>query len=152
MNIVYADVPPLSCIDELEALAPAHYAELCVHKQFDFEPDWDTYKFIAEKGGLRLITVRADDELVGYMVFIVRPHMHYKSCLTASEDLYYLRKDMRQGRIGLRMFKYAEEALKRIGVQRINVHTKVHMDNSRLLEYLGYECTDKLFVKMLEQV
>lgn len=149
MNVVYADVPPFEFVSEIERLFPEHYEELCVTKEFPFEPDWDCYRFMAERGSLRVITVRADDELVGYMVFIVRPHLHYKSCLTASEDLYYLRKDMRQGRIGLRMFKYAEEALTRIGVQRIIIHTKVHLDNSRLLEYLGYKFTDKLFTKMV---
>lgn len=147
MNLVYADVPPLSFLQELEPLIGPHYAELCVDKSFSPEPDMEVYTFLAEKGKLRTITVRADDELVGYMVFVVRPHLHYKSCLMAYEDLYYLRADMRQGRIGLRMFKYAEEVLAGLGVNKIVVHTKVHMDNSRLLEYLGYSLTDKLFSK-----
>jgi len=29
------------------------------------------------------------------------------------------------------------------------MHTKVHLDNSRLFEYLGYKMTDKVFSKML---
>ena len=41
--------------------------------------------------------------------------------------------------------------LKRIGVQRIIMHTKIHMDNSKLFEYLGYKMTDKLFTKILTQ-
>lgn len=147
MNLVYADVPPLDFVDEMAALFPAHYEELCTDKTYPFEPDWDLYKLFASNNMLRVITVRADSELIGYMVFNVRPHLHYKSCLTAFEDLYYLRPDMRQGRIGIRMFKYAEEVLARIGVQKIIVHTKVHMDNSRLLEYLGYSLTDKIFAK-----
>jgi hypothetical protein len=47
------------------------------------------------------------------------------------------------------MFQYAEKALKRIGVDRIIIHTKVHLDNSRLLEYLDYHQTDKLFSKII---
>jgi hypothetical protein len=39
--------------------------------------------------------------------------------------------------------------LKGIGVNRIIMHTKVHMDNSKLFEYLGYKWTDKLFTKIL---
>lgn len=150
MKIVYADVPPMQFLPEMQELFPMHYDELCVTKEFPLEPNWTAYNFFAEHNMLRVITVRADGELVGYMVFVVQPHLHYKSCLTASEDIYYLRPDMRQGRIGLKMFKYAEEALRRIGVQRIVIHTKVHMDNSRLLEYLDYKLTDKLFSKIVE--
>ena len=35
------------------------------------------------------------------------------------------------------------------GVDRIIMHTKIHMDNSRLFEYLGYKHTDKLYTKIL---
>jgi len=48
------------------------------------------------------------------------------------------------------MFQYAEEALKKIGVNRILIHTKVHLDNSRLLEYLGYSWTDKIYAKTIQ--
>lgn len=147
MNIIYADVPPLDFLTEMEPLFPLHYEELCVDKRWPCEPDLDVYRMLADKGMLRVITVRADGELVGYMVFIIRPHLHYKSCLCAFEDLYFLRKDMRQGRIGIRMFNYTEAALKRIGVQKMIVHTKAHMDVSRLLEYLDFKLVDKMYSK-----
>jgi hypothetical protein len=47
------------------------------------------------------------------------------------------------------LFQYAEKVLKDIGVNRIIMHTKIHLDNSRLFEYLGYTLTDKLFTKLL---
>lgn len=150
MKILYEDVEPLKFVPEMEQLFPLHYDELCVTKEFPLEPNWEAYKFYAERRMLRVITVRSDGELVGYMVFVIAPHLHYKSCLTATEDIYYLRPDMRAGRIGIRMFMYAEEVLKRIGVRRIVMHTKVHSDNSRLFEYLGYRATDKVFSKIVE--
>jgi hypothetical protein len=39
--------------------------------------------------------------------------------------------------------------LRDAGVHRIIMHTKLHLDNSRLFEYLGYKMTDKLFTKIL---
>jgi hypothetical protein len=39
--------------------------------------------------------------------------------------------------------------LKSVNVNRIIMHTKVHLDNSRLFEYLGYKNSDKLFTKIL---
>jgi N-acetylglutamate synthase-like GNAT family acetyltransferase len=69
--------------------------------------------------------------------------------MTAIEDLYFVTKSFRKGRVGIRLFQYAEKVLKERGVQRIVMHTKVHLDNSKLFEYLGYKMTDKVFTKML---
>ncbi len=147
--LVYADCDPFAFVEELKELFPLHYEELCVTKDFPLVPDYDAYKRLANAGMLRCITVRADEELVGYIIFIVQPHLHYMTCKTAFEDIYYVRPDFRKGRVGIRLFKYAEEVLKAIGVNRVIMHTKIHMDNSKLFEYLGYKWTDKLFTKIL---
>jgi len=147
--LVYADCDPFAFVEELKELFPLHYEELCVTKDFPLAPDYDAYKRLADAGMLRCITVRADEELIGYIIFVVQPHLHYMTCKTAFEDIYYIRPDFRKGRVGIRLFKYAEEVLKGIGVNRIIMHTKIHMDNSKLFEYLGYKWTDKLFTKIL---
>jgi GNAT superfamily N-acetyltransferase len=147
--LVYADCDPFAFVEELKELFPLHYEELCVTKDFPLAPDYDAYKRLADVGMLRCITVRADEELIGYIIFVVQPHLHYMTCKTAFEDIYYIRPDFRKGRVGIRLFKYAEEVLKGIGVNRIIMHTKIHMDNSKLFEYLGYKWTDKLFTKIL---
>lgn len=148
-QLLYEDVPPLKFLDELKQIFPVHYEELCVTKEYELEPDYDTYQFLADRNWLRCITCRCDGELIGYIVFIIRPHLHYKSCLTATEDIYYVKKEYRRGRVGLRLFMYAEQVLKGLGVNRVVMHTKVHLDNSRIFEYLGYKNTDKVFSKML---
>jgi len=148
-QIIYEDVDPWKFVDELKEIFPVHYEELSVTKEYELEPDYDAYKRLADCNWLRCITCRCDAELIGYIVFVVQPHLHYKSCLTAFEDIYYVKKEYRKGRVGLRLFKYAEDVLKKRGVNRIIMHTKVHMDHSRIFEYLGYKNTDKLFSKML---
>lgn len=148
-QIVYADVDGFSVLNEMDELFPAHYEELCVTKEFEYDPDYDAYRRLAQAGMLRCITCRADGELIGYIIFIIGPHLHYKSCITATEDIYFIRKDYRKGRIGIKLFQYAEQVLKERGIQRIVMHTKVHLDNSRLFEYLGYKQTDKVFTKIL---
>jgi len=148
-TLVYADCNLLAFIEEMKVLFPLHYDELCVTKDFPLSPDYDAYKRLADAGMLRCITVRADEEVIGYAIFVIQPHLHYMTCKTAFEDIYYIRPDFRKGRVGIRLFKYAEEVLKGIGVNRIIMHTKIHMDNSKLFEYLGYKWTDKLFTKIL---
>ena len=149
MNIVYEDVDPFKFLEEMKAIFPAHYEELCVTKDFPLDPDYDAYKRMSESGQLKAVICRAEAEVIGYIVFIIQPHLHYKTCLTAFEDLYYVKKEYRKGRVGLKLFQYAEKALRNIGVNRIIMHTKVIQDHSRLFEYLGYTNTDKLFTKLL---
>jgi GNAT superfamily N-acetyltransferase len=148
-TLVYADCDPFAFVKEMEVLFPLHYDELCVTKDFPLTPDYAAYKRLADAGMLRCITVRADEEMIGYAIFIVQPHLHYMTCKTAFEDIYYIRPDYRKGRVGIRLFKYAEDVLKGIGVNRVIMHTKVHMDNSKLFEYLGYKLTDKIYTKIL---
>ena len=148
-TIVYEDVDGFKFLDELEALFPEHYEELCVTKDYEANPDYDAYKAMAKAGILRCITCRSDGKLIGYIIFMVHKHLHYKDCMTAFEDLYFVSKEYRKGRIGIRLFQYAEKVLKERGVNRIVMHTTIHLDNSKLFEYLGYKFTDKIFTKML---
>ena len=148
-TLTYEDTDPFRFVEEMKQLFPIHYDELCVTKDFALEPDYDAYRRLCDAGMLRCITCRADSELIGYIIFVVQPHLHYKSCKTAFEDIYFITKEYRKGRIGIKLFQYAEKVLKDIGVNRIIMHTKIHLDNSKLFEYLGYTLTDKLFTKLL---
>jgi GNAT superfamily N-acetyltransferase len=152
MTITYQTEDPAEFIEALKGVLPEHYDELCVTKDFPLMPDYEAYGRLHVAGMLRCITVREDNELIGYALFIVHPHLHYKSCITAFEDIYFLKKEHRKGRVGIRLFQFVEDVLKREGVHRIIMHTKIHMDNTRLFEYLGYKLTDKLFTKILEKV
>jgi GNAT superfamily N-acetyltransferase len=147
--IEYAVEDPATFIEELKEVIPLHYDELCVTKDFPLMPDYEAYGRLYVAGFLRCVTARDESGLVGYAIFIVQPHLHYKSCKTAFEDIYFLRKEHRLGRTGIRLFQFAEEALRADGVNRIIMHTKIHMDNSKLFEYLGYKHTDKLYTKIL---
>ena len=149
MIINYVVEDPATFIEELKGILPDHYDELCVTKDFPLAPDYEGYGRLYNAGMLRCITARSEEGLVGYVIFIVQPHLHYRTCRTAFEDIYFLKKEYRLGRTGIRLFQFAEEALRADGVNRIIFHTKVHLDNSRLFEYLGYKHTDKLYTKIL---
>jgi len=147
--IEYTVEDPATFIDELKGILPEHYDELCVTKDFPLMPDYVAYGKLCVADMLRCIVARADGVLVGYALFIVSPHLHYSTCKTAFEDIYFLKKEYRLGRTGIRLFQFAETALRADGVNRIIMHTKIHLDNSKLFEYLGYKLTDKLYTKLL---
>lgn len=149
MTTTYHSEDPGTFIEELKGILPEHYDELCVTKDFPLVPDYEAYGRLYMAGMLRCITVREDGNLIGYAIFTVNPHLHYKTCKTAFEDIYFLKKEYRKGRLGIRLFQFAEDVLKQEGVNRVVMHTKIHLDNSRLFEYLGYKWTDKIYTKIL---
>jgi len=147
--IEYKDDSWLENLDELKEIIKDHYEELSVTKAYPLDPDWDAYKQILDAGRLKFVTCKKDGKLIGYIIYFVMPHLHYKTCLTAFEDIYFLKKEYRKGRVGIRLFQYAEKMLKEQGINRIIYNTKVHSDNTSLFEYLGYSFMDKVFTKLL---
>ena len=147
--IEYKDDGWLENLTELKEIIKDHYEELSVTKTFPLDPDWEAYKQLLDIGRLKFITCKDDGKLVGYIIFFISPHLHYKSCLTAFEDIYFLKKEYRKGRTGIRMFQFAEKVMKELKVDRLIYATKVHADNSSLFEYFGFKLMDKVFTKML---
>jgi len=145
----YKDDDWLENLPKLQEVIKDHYEELSVTKEFPLDPDWDAYKSLLDINRLKFITCKDNEELIGYIIFFIAPHLHYRTCLTAFEDIYFLKKEYRKGRTGLKLFQFAEKTLKNQGINRVIYNTKVHSDNSALFEYLGYKFVDKVFTKLL---
>lgn len=93
---------------------------------------------------------------MGYLAFFVQPHLHYRSTLTAVEDLFLLHAPYRRGMNGVRLFTTAIAALQDLGVRRIMLHTKVHFQKDRgglnkLFERLGFTHTDQVWSRHLDE-
>jgi L-amino acid N-acyltransferase YncA len=133
----------------------AHWHELGVHKdQMPLDPDYEYMLECAERNFFMVWAARDGKTLVGYIAFWIKPHTHYKSTLTAVEDLYYLSASYRKGTTGIRLFTTAMDALKRRGVKRVIVNEKVHFEQGRgglgaFLRRLEFIHTDNLYSRML---
>lgn len=157
MTISFQWEPAKRVMDDPEwtPLMLDHWEELAVHKdQMPLDPDYAEYLRADDLGFFRIWTARDEKMLVGYIGFWIRPHAHYKSTLTAVEDLYMLSPAYRKGMTGYRLFTTAFEALKERGVKRIFCHEKVHFETQRggvgkLLKRMGFIHTDNLYSKML---
>lgn len=133
-----------------------HWLEIGVNRdQVPLDPDWARYFDYDLLGLLRTLTVRSNGALVGYVVILVGPHMHYASTLWAQYDLYWLDPAYRQGWSGVKMFTEAERALREWGVKVVNINMKIHFDLSndgrmrKLLARLGYKPRDVVYAKVL---
>lgn len=150
MSITYQVERWNSVVCEMAPFAPLHWEEIALdHNAVPLDMNWNKYREMDKSGMLHLVTARDDGKIIGYHVSMIGGHLHYKSTLHASVDLYFVKQEYRKGRIGIKLFKFTEESLKAIGVQKIVTGTKVHKDNSRLFEYLGYHNTEIIFTKLI---
>lgn len=137
-------------LPELKVLLPGHYRELALNQdQVPLDPQYAVYIERERQGGLLFVTLRDAGELVGYYIGFIAPGLHYRTCLTCTTDIFYLRPDKRKGGAGLRMFQFVESELRRRGVQRWFMGSKVHMDASYLFKLIDAEPVETYYSKWL---
>lgn len=137
-------------LEELKTLLPLHYEELALNKdKVPLVPQYDIYLARDQRGELVFLTMRENGQLIGYFIGFVAPGLHYKTCLTCTMDIFYIHPDKRNGRAGIMLFKAVEEELKRRGVMRWFVGSKVHKDASVLFERLGFNRVEVYYSKWI---
>jgi hypothetical protein len=139
-----------ACTPEFREFEHIHWEELALTKDtIPVAMDWERYWQLEQENKLHTVTVREDGYLIGYHVTFVGGHYHYKDTLHGMVDLYFIAKQYRKSKIGVELLKFAERALKDLGVVKVITGCKIHMDHTKLFEGLGYEFTDKTFAKLI---
>ena len=138
--------PFVPFLEEVKPILPIHWEELALNKdKVPLDPQYDIYLARDARGEVLSVTAREDGKLMGYFVGFIAPGLHYKTCLTCTMDIFYVHPDHRGGGTGWHLFKTAEAELKRRGVQRLFVGSKLHKDASWLFERLGYEEVERYY-------
>ena len=135
---------------EVLPLLKRQWVEIAHYPDIPLRPDWDAYFNMAESGNLVSITVRVDEKLVGYAVYIMRHNIHYSTSLQAMQDILYVDPEYRRGRLGIKLLQRSEEILEKLGVQVIIQHVKLEHDFSPLLIRMGYEDVEKILCKRID--
>lgn len=148
--ITYQEEKFSDCVEECNIHAQKHWHEVaCDQAEVPLDMDWARYIEMEQKNVLHCITVRDDSKLIGYFWFFVSTHLHNKSTLMAFEDVYFVAPEYRKGRVGLKLFQYAEVIMKSVGVVKSVMTTKTLVDHSKLFKYLGYTNTELCFTKII---
>lgn len=136
---------------ELKPLLEEHYAEISTHKDHGvpLDPMEEVYRARQADGSLMMVIGREDGQIVSYFVCFVAPGLHYRSCLTCTPDIFFVAPEKRTGTLGMRMFRFVEKELKRRGVKRWAVGSKVQHDASALFRYLRFEPVETMYEKWL---
>ena len=138
--------------EEAQGLFVEHWKEIAQSKNvIKLEPDTDKFKRLEEFGALEVYTARVNGVLVGYGVFIISNHLHYKSSLTAESDLLYLHPHYRNGWAGYRLIKFCHDSLhKGKNVQRVMWRMKPHRDFSAIIKRLGGKLHEYVYTTVRE--
>ena len=135
---------------ELEPILPTHYEELALNKdKVPLSPQYNIYLDREEAGELVFVTARKQGDLIGYFIGFIAPGLHYSTCLTCNMDIFYIHPDHRGSNAGFDLFKFTEKELRRRGVDRWFVGSKVHLDASWLFERLGFERVEIFYSKYM---
>jgi N-acetylglutamate synthase-like GNAT family acetyltransferase len=141
----YVDILP-----ELKHLIPLHYDEIATDKDvIPLDPNHDTYITMEEEGMLHVCTARDDGQMIGYFITFVMNHLHYQTTMFGKVDVYFVHHDHRKNGVGLTLFKYHEDEMRRLGVKKLMNVCKLHKDHTPLFESLGYKKFEVVFAKLL---
>lgn len=139
-----------SVLEEVKPLLQKHWEEVAHYKDIPLDPDYTQYILLQDLNMLRSFSARDDNgKLIGYAVFLVKKHPHYKQHLYAMQDIIFIDPDRRG--IGVFLIKFCDEELRKIGVHVVSHHVKFSHNWSSILERMGYEKQDIILTRRLDK-
>ncbi len=148
--MIFAEEKIKDCIGEAAPLLDKHWAEIAHYKDINLNPDYEQYFKANDAGFLKCFTARCDKgKLIGYAVYFIKPHVHYRQSIWASQDVLFIDKEYR-GRGGMFIF-WCDDRLREAGIQVVTHHVKAAHNWGRLLERGGYDLQDLIYTKRLDK-
>jgi len=135
---------------ECDALWREHYDEIAVQKAMRMKPDEPAYRALDATGQLDVLVGRKAGVMVGYILSVVRPHLHYADTLCGFEDSYFLTKPERRGMAGVRLLREWEASMRQRGCFKWFIETKPFLDMGPVLTRLGYRPSGYMYAKSVE--
>ena len=125
-----------------------HYEEIARNKEImKLKPNWPMYYSLEEIGALFLHVATQGDEFIGYSINIVQHHLHYADLKYCQNDVLFIKKEFRGGRIGLRLMKATENHAKSLGCKLMLWHCKPNTPLNEILPRLKYGVQDVIYSK-----
>ena len=133
-------------IDEARPLLRRHWEEIAKNKGLlKLDPDMEMYDRIGEN--LLLVTARCDGHLVGYFLWFLIMHPHYRNVSVAEEDLHFLLPEYRRGLTGYKLMKSACQAAIDRGAKLLVAREKIGHEHTAIMERLGFVPTDIVYTR-----
>lgn len=133
--------------NEFMELYKIHWKEIGAfdRQKIKLSPDWDKYRMMGKQNHLITFTIRDDGVLVGYNIFIIVNHHHYKNTIIAENDILYLKVEYRKGYTGYKFIKYCIEDLKN-KVDVVMLSMKASYPFESMAKRLGFTLMDYKYI------
>lgn len=137
--------------DEAEPLFQAHSKEVEVYDDIPLIANRGVYLALQDADKILMLTARNDEELIGYLIYIINEDIHHVGSLLAQQDSYFVLKEYRKSLlpVGYRLLDEAESILSKLGVDVVNLYVNKNVDFGPFLEKMGYLQTDTLYQKRI---
>lgn len=151
MEVTFQQEELSNILEELKPLLERHWQEVARNKDLvPLNPEYSAYLSMGRKKYLRVYTARLGEKLIGYAIYFVRPHGHYKDHLWALSDIFWLDPESRGHGAGKGLFQFVENQLRDEGVTSMHTTSKVeHPAAGRVLEGLGHTLIEYGHAKIL---
>ena len=150
LSATISESPLADIIGEGDALFRHHWEEVALNKGvMVLKPDIDRYRQLEAAGMVIALAARIGDELVGYSVSFITTHLHYADLVVANNDVLFVSRAHRAGRVGLQLIRKTEQAAKARGARLMLWHAKPATVLEALMPRLGYGVQDVIFSKEL---
>lgn len=147
-NVIFARENFKDLYPEMLPLAEAQWREIAWNQdKIPLLVDEERYEFLQDEGVLLCFSVRHKGKLIGYALFIMNNHLHYKSTCFAVNDIVFLDKAYRGNQIGIDLLEFCESELKALGAKVITLHIKHMLDWSPMAKSLGFESVESTLLK-----
>ena len=147
MSWVFAEEKLDSYLRDAAGLWIEHYEELG-RRDLVMDLDIPTFQSLEDLDCLCIVTARKDGVLKGYVIMIIRRHLHYH-LICAMEDAYFLTKSERSFGIGKKMIEASLDFAKARGAEMAMFHSKVFESHRKLFAAEGFEQLDEIWVRKI---
>lgn len=138
------------CLSGLMPLFQHHYTEIAKNKNvLHLNPDLELYRTLEMKERLLIVTARHDSKLVGYFVWFIARHPHYRHVGTAEEDVHFLLKRYRGRGIGTQLIQTACDIAVERGCKYLRVREKIGHEHPNMMKSLGFVPMDITYTKAI---
>lgn len=128
-----------------------HYQEIAERTDvIKLDPDLESYEKLEEFNKLEVHTIRNNGELIGYSLWFIVNHLHYRKSITASSDILFVSPEYRKGLTGVRFIRWTFEEIKKRNPQRIMFHVKDHVDYSPIIKRMGAKHFESIYTIVME--
>ena len=144
----------LATVDEMLAQANVlfeeHYEEIARNKELmQLDVNWPLYEELNNKQALFVYLAMQDNVCIGYSLNLITYHLHYAELKYTQNDVLFIKKEFRGGRLGLQLIKVTENHARSIGCKMMLWHGKENTALSKLLPKLKYGVQEIMFSKEL---